>query len=261
MRGPWFWLSLMCLGCHSLTPVEVPEEKPCAKQLWQQGQEAMRQGQPEQAIAHYQNSLAQKPDESRNYLSLAAAYLEKGDDAGACLYLARYVAAHPDLVQPRCQLAELLIRLRRYKDARHQLEQAVALAQDQTDEKSLALQIRCHARLMEIAEMVADNYHRRLHRGIGLYLMAHERATLPDPDGELPVEMLWCKAARELQAACIYNAEEARPKWYLYQTLLKIAPSRSARPCLDAAQAAAPYSYLTPAERRDLHLACRCDKQ
>src|SRR6202030_2925495 len=97
---------LICLGCQSITGVErsgddgagiLPHESPNehAVQLWQQGQHAMKVGAPEQAIALYQESLDADRRLEKNHLSLAAAFIEKGDDAAACEHLGLYLQAHP----------------------------------------------------------------------------------------------------------------------------------------------------------------------
>src|SRR5262249_33906202 len=74
-----------------------PEISPSpARQLGERGQQAMRLGQSDQAIAFYEQSLSLDPQLIRAHLSLAAARLEIGDDDGACPHLGRYVEARPD---------------------------------------------------------------------------------------------------------------------------------------------------------------------
>src|SRR5262249_56841551 len=75
------------LAAPPLTPAQV---------AWQQGQLAMTEGQTDRAIACYKKSLELDPKLHRNFLSLAAAYLEKADDEQACVWLGRYVKAQPD---------------------------------------------------------------------------------------------------------------------------------------------------------------------
>src|ERR1700730_2757505 len=92
-------LCLFCLGCHSLAGVELaPEAAPAATPatlLWEEGQAAMRDALPEQAILCYERSLAADPAFTCNYLSLAAAYLECGKEGLACDYLAKHLEANP----------------------------------------------------------------------------------------------------------------------------------------------------------------------
>lgn len=263
MARPMVWLTLLlllCGGCHAVTGLEAPEEEaPVAGQLWEKGQQAMRQGQPEEAITYYEQSLVLSPELTRNHLSLAAAYLEKGDDAAACPHLMQYVAAHPDHLVARGYLAELLLRLNRLPEARHQYEQFIACQQDQAQPDDNQL-IRGHRRLMEIAEVLEDEYGEHLHRGIGLYLLARARACLPEPDGLLPTEALLCKAAGELTLARYRRPDEARPWWYLHEVWSQLPLHQPALHSLREAQEAAPFTYLTSAEQRGLQLACQCQE-
>jgi tetratricopeptide (TPR) repeat protein len=266
----WLLLLLACAGCQSVAPAEGPASRspaveqaafrpdqpeanpPSARQLWEEGQIAMSQGQLDRAIVLYEQSLKADPRMARNHLSLAAAYLEKGDEAGACPHLARYVNARPEHLIIRVQYAELLWRLKRGREARAAFEDAVADAQDDMPINHL---IHCHSRLMRLAEEDAEEYDEHLHRGIGLYLLARERAELPEPDGELSVEGLLCRAAGELTLAHLKRPDEARPSWYLYKVWNRLDQRRPALRSLRAAGDAAPFSYLTPAEQRGLQLA------
>jgi tetratricopeptide (TPR) repeat protein len=257
-RG-WLLLSLLSLSCHSLTAVELDPQPP-AGQLWEKGQEAMRQGKPAEAITQYQHSLAADPALVRNHLSLAAAHLQEGNLDQATVHLARYVEAHPEELILRARYAELLLRQHRLPDAREEFERFIADAQDAGGLAARHL-IHCHSRLMEIALEREDEYGEHLHRGIGLYLLARERETLPDPDDELPVEGLLCKAAAELTLARLERTQEARPCWYLYAIWSHLGQSLPADRWLREAVAMAPFTYLTPAEERGLYLACRQQAQ
>jgi tetratricopeptide (TPR) repeat protein len=231
----------------------------------------MRLGHPDKAIACYQQSLALDPQFAQAHLSLAAAHLELGDDAGACPHLGRYVAARPDQVTVRCHYAELLYRLQRMREAREQFDRFMADAQQQTGPAVKAL-LHCQTRLMEIAEKEDDPYAEHLHRGIGLLLLAGARADLcDDPNceqGNYPLEerrfpfftdpvqeSLLFKAAGELTLARQERPDEARPCWYLYEVWSALAQHRLADRWLREAHNAAPFSYLTPAERCRLQLA------
>src|SRR5262245_12658148 len=88
-------LYLLCLCCQS-PPPEATGPAGSAGRLWDIGQDSMRHGHPDLAIRLYERSLRADPNLTRNYVSLAAAYLQLGDDAAACSQLARYVAFHPD---------------------------------------------------------------------------------------------------------------------------------------------------------------------
>jgi tetratricopeptide (TPR) repeat protein len=216
----------------------------------------MRRHEHDRAIALYEQSLAADPQLTRNHLSLAAAYLEKGDDEGACPHLARFLNAHPEQPAVRVQYAELLWRLKRLPECRAAFESAVGHAQDNVPTNHL---IHCHTRLMQLAEAAEDEYAEHLHRGIGLYLLARERATL-DADAPLSVEGLLCRAAGELTLARVQKPDEARPCWYLYKVWSRLAQRQPALRSLREASAVAPFSYLTPAEQRGLQLACSEDE-
>jgi tetratricopeptide (TPR) repeat protein len=227
-----------------------------AVKLWEQGQQAMADGHADQAVAFYEQSLAADPTFTRNHLSLAAAYLECGKDAEACVYLGKYVAAYPEQLTIRTHYAELLLRLHRFREGGVEYERVIAAMQDKGDEELRNL-IHGHTRLMELAETEDDDYARHLHRGIGLYLLARESAAVPEGHGTLPVEGLLCKAAGELTMARSLKPAEARPHWYLYAVWEQLAQKQPAVRSLRDAGAAAPFTYLTPAEQRSLQLACR----
>ncbi|MBI1915972.1 MAG: hypothetical protein HYS12_14740 [Planctomycetes bacterium] len=222
--------------------------------LWQQAQQALVRGETDRAIDLYEQSLAADAKLTRNYLGLAAAWLDKGEDARACLHLMLYVAAHPEHLSVRAQYADLLHRLRRLKEARLEYQRFVV---DVQEDERLAEHhlVHCHSRLMEIAEVEQDEFDEHLHRGIGLYLLARQQARLVR--GELPAEGLLCRAAAELTLARRACPDEARPWWYLHEVWSSLAQSQPAERCLRAAASAAPFSYLTPAEQRDLRLTCR----
>jgi tetratricopeptide (TPR) repeat protein len=271
----WLWLPLLCLGCQSALSIETPPRTPAApaenpappagpaqrqvaQQLWEEGQRAMRLGQPDRAVALYEQSLAADPQLTRNHLSLAAAYLEKGDEAAACPHLDRYLRSNPQHTAVRVQYAELLWRLKRLKECRAAFASAVADAEEEMPASHL---IHCHSRLMQLAEAADDEYGEHLHRGIGLYLLARERAALGEVDAPLTTEGLLCRAAGELTLAHIQKPDEARPSWYLHKVWARLAQRQPALRALREASASAPFSYLTPAEQRGLELACAAAEQ
>jgi tetratricopeptide (TPR) repeat protein len=251
----WLWVGLLFLGCHCVPGGGPTEEEP-ARRLWQEGQDAMRQGEPQRAVGYFERSLQSDPSLTRNHLSLAAAHLETGDDATACGHLARYVAAHPEHLEARAQYAELLLRLGRGDGARDELARLAGDLQE-LGRPALNRLVQCHSRLLQIAEERHDEYEMHLHRGIGLYHLARQRAALDDPTGELPVEGLLCRAAGALTLARMLRPDEARPCWYLHAVWARLGQRQPAQRWLQAAAAAAPFSELTPAEQRALVLACR----
>jgi tetratricopeptide (TPR) repeat protein len=213
----------------------------------------MRQGQPDKAIACYRQSLEFDPLFAQAHLSLAAAYLEVGDDAGACPHLGSYVEARPQQAAVRGHYAELLYRLKRVREARDQFVRFVVDAQDEGGLAAKNL-LHGHSRLMEIAEKEDDAYAEHLHRGIGLLLLARARAELIGETKDQTRESLLCKAAGELTLASHQCPDEARPCWYLYEVWSTLAQRSLAGRWLRDAQAAAPFSYLTPSERCSLGL-------
>jgi tetratricopeptide (TPR) repeat protein len=246
VRRGWLGLCLICFGCHSLPPLEK-EPRSSAGQNWEKGQTAMRQGKTEEAIWCYQQALAADPSFTRNHLSLAAAYLKQNNAESACAHLAHYVEAHPDQLLNRARYAELLLKLHRLPEARTQFEQLVCDAQGQTGSVSFDL-IHCHGRLMEIAQESDDRYDEHLHRGIGLFLLSQKGAALPASEEAFPKESLLCKAAAELTLAHLQRPDEARPCWYLYEVWSRLGQRQPALRRLREAEAAAPFSSLSPTE-------------
>jgi tetratricopeptide (TPR) repeat protein len=259
MRCPFrsLFLLLLAAGCQSLAAVEpAPDPEPAsspARRIWEQGQHAMRLGHPEKAIACYEQSLALDPQFAPAHLSLAAAHLELGDDASACPHLGRYVEAKPAEPAVRGHYAELLFRLKRFREAREQFERFVVAAQEQGGAAAKNL-LHCHARLVEIAEREDEAYAEHLHRGIGLLLLARARAELAGEDKDPTQESLLCKAAGELTLALQEQSGEARPCWYLHEVWSALGQRPLAARWLRDARAAAPFSYLTPTEQCSLQL-------
>ena len=200
--------------------------------------------------------MALDPNLASNHLSIAAAYLDKGDDEHAGEHLAHYLEARPHHCSVRAHYAELLMRLNAVQAPRLQWERFDADAQDQGGTAAGEL-VHCHSRLMEIAEREEDEYAAHLHRGIGLYLLARQQESeSADGDGLSP-ESLLCRAAGELIQALRLRPDEARPSWYLFEVWSQLSQRQPAARWLRAAEDAAPFSYLTPAERRGLEVAAR----
>jgi len=253
IRPRWLGLWLICLGCQSLAPLGQ-EEEDAASRRWELGQAAMREGHTEEAIRCYESSLVADPDFVRNHLSLAAAYLEQSDSDSACAHLAEYVEANPDQLPMRHRYAELLFQSRRLPEARAQFEALVCDSQGSIRPAAPDL-IHCHGRLLTIALESFDVYDEHLHRGIGLFLLARKGSALPEGDEALSVEGLLFKAAGELTLAHLQRLDEARPCWYLYEVWSRLGQRQPALCRLREADAAAPFTFLTPAERCSLCLA------
>lgn len=254
VRPGWVVVGLVCLVGG------VPAAEPCpttvpAVLAWEKGQEAMRQGDAERAIALYQRSLALDPTLVSSHLSLAAAYVGQGQDERALPHFASYLAARPDHLIARAHYAEALWRLGRLPAARGEFERFTAEVQDQPELADQHL-VHCHSRLMEIAEAEDDAYGEHLNRGIGLFLLGRRRAALEGPGDRGGAEELLFKAAGELMLARRQRPDEARPCWYLYEVWTQLAQSQPAARWLRAA-AAAPPDSLTPRETYQLQLATR----
>jgi tetratricopeptide (TPR) repeat protein len=234
--------------------VDAGQGVQAAERLREQGQAAMKRGEPDVAIRCYGESLTADPSRVENHLDLAAAYLEKKEANTACAHLAKYAAAHPEELASRARYADLLTRLHRTREARLEWEQVIALAQEQGGTAAKRL-IDCHRRLAELAEASEDTYTEHLNRGIGLYLLARKRSSLPEPDGVLPAEGLFFKAAAELTLAQLERPDEARPCWYLYAVWSEVGQRQPALCRLRQAEASAPFTYLTPTEQRSLQFA------
>jgi tetratricopeptide (TPR) repeat protein len=251
-------LSLLALAfvCTAEPPGAAPPAAGSALEAWQAGQQAMLDGNPNEAIQRFEESLRHDPQLARNHLSLAAAYLAQGREAQAAGQLAAYLTAQPDHLVVRAHYADLLLRLARPQEARQQFQRFIADVQEH-DRLAREHLVHCHSRLMEIAQAEADPYAEHLHRGIGLYLLACRRDEAAADAGPLNAEALLCKAAAELTLARLQKPDEARPYWYLHEVWQHLGQKQPAGRCLRYAALMAPLSYLTPAEQRQMALACR----
>jgi Tfp pilus assembly protein PilF len=253
-RHACFILALL-LTASSLHSAEPAPSSPGLED-WQKGQQAMLEGQTEQAITSFRQSLEKDATLVRNHLSLAAAYLAQGQEEQAANEMDQYLKAQPDHYVVRGQYAELLLRLDRLDAAREQFERFEADIQDQ-DTSDWQHLVHCHTRLMDIAQRIEDDYALHLHRGIALYWLARQRGELTDAGEALSSEGLLCQSASELVLARRERPDEARPCWYLHEVWTQLAQRQPATRWLRAAEEAAPFSYLTPAEQRRLHFARR----
>jgi tetratricopeptide (TPR) repeat protein len=257
MRLRPLWMTgLVCLGCQSITGSDQREPlppTPPAQQLWQAGQEAMKAGQPQQAIAMYEKSLHEDRKLTQNHLSLAAAYLEAGDDEQACTHLGLFLTAHPEHRNARFYHAELLRKLGRHAAARGEYDHAIRTEQEEA-EPDLKHLVHCHTRVLEIGSELGDDYLVQLHRGIGLVLLARQCAALGEPETAPSSEAILCKAVAALSRARALRPGEARPSWYLHLAWHGLGQPQPARRCLADACRHAAFSELTSAEYRELML-------
>jgi tetratricopeptide (TPR) repeat protein len=244
--------SALLLALIVFAPGEAAPPSP-ALQAWHKGQEALDADRLDEAVGQFRLTLRLDPGFVRARLSLAAAHLALGQDREAIPQLAAYLRARPEHFLVRMPYAEVLSRLERHAEARVQLERFVVAVQDNprlADDHLLA----CHTRLMEIAERLGDEYGERLHRGIGLHLLAAKRLQIGGPTSKALAEELLCKSAGELTLARLLEPSEARPWWYLHLVWTRLGQSHPAQRSLYAAEACLGIDQLTPAERRDMHL-------
>jgi tetratricopeptide (TPR) repeat protein len=252
---------LLCLGCQTWMPGGAARENEPAQKMWERGQAAMYAGRPHEAIQHYQESLKHDTALVQNHLSLAAAFLESGDTKSACKHLGLYLEQNPERLNLRAHYAELLWRIGKKSQAALEFKHFLILAEE-NDDDTLAQMIQAHSRLMELADEKDHEYAKRLHRGVGLYLLALRRSRLSDPEGQLPVEALLRKSLIELNLAHKIGPREARPCWYQYLVARQLGQHQQAQRWLKAAQDAADFTPLTATELCRLHMAANlCERR
>jgi hypothetical protein len=255
-RSTCLFSFLLCLGCNTLVPLG-PGDSPTPAA---EAPSPVAPAPPPAVEARKEVPVSETPAPAEQaqavtHLGQAATCLEKGDETGALPHLAQYLAVHPDHVVVRAHYAELLLRLNHDADARREFERLAAECPGRSSTHLKQL-IHFHSRLMEIAEAENQDYEEHLHRGIGLYLLGRQHAELEDATGEASPESLFCKSAAELTMAHTQHPDRAQPSWYLYEVWSQLNQRQNALRCLREADAAAPFSYLTPAERSALQLAC-----
>lgn len=185
-------------------------------------------------------------DDGVDELDLAAASLERGDEAAAVSHLERHLTMRPDQPLVRFSLAELLFRRDQFSAAKEQYERFLHDAPAATPAHRL---IHVHFRLAELFERSGDSFAVHLHRGIGLYLMTIESCNESDRQEWL------CKAAGQLNLATMDRAGESQPHWYLHLVWARLAQSQPAQRHLRQAITLAQHSSMTPSDRRDLAIA------
>ncbi|MFO0844799.1 MAG: tetratricopeptide repeat protein [Gemmataceae bacterium] len=234
-------------------PADPKAPTPAEKAL-QSGLLALERDRFDEAVGQLELSLRLDPRLAEAHLSLAAAHLALGQDRLAAPHLGAYLDARPGHFLARMPYAELLTKLDRLPEARAQLDRFIADAQDHprvADEHLIA----SHTKLMEIATSGGDEYTERLHRGIGLYLLAVKRRQLGGTDAARLAEELLCKSAGELTMARLRRPHEARPSLYVHGVWRELGQRQPAERSLREAEGLAGLSYLTPDETRRLHLA------
>ena len=146
--------------------------------------------------------------------------------------------------------------LKKNPEAKEQFEAFISEAQ-QTEGPAKKHLVHCHTRLMELAQESNDDFTEKLHRGIGLYLLAKQHALIDENEDPGQTQQLIFKAIHELEATQKMHREDARPSWYLYACWTMLNQPRPAEKALHEAQVNAPFSKLTPGENRELQSARR----
>jgi hypothetical protein len=241
LRRSWLVWCLLCLGCQSLALPEGENADPEA----------------ERPLGYYDQDVARDSGVTSSPLSLAAEAIRQGDEAAACRHLACYLTDHPGHFEVRVHYADLLLHQDRREEARAEFVRCIAQAQER-GQRTLRERIHCHGRLLDMAETEDDEYGMHLHRGLGLYLLAIERAELGDgEDGPLPVQAILCRAAGELTTARTLKPGASQPSWYLYKVWSALGQPAAAERWLRRTREIAAFDPLTPAEQRELQLALR----
>lgn len=173
-------------------------------------------------------------------LALAAACLDRGDEAGALPHLRSHVEAYPDAVMMRAYLAELLLKLGQPQEARVEFERVIQDADGETGPISKH-QVHCHTRLMEIAQETDDLFAEELHRGVGLVLLVRQWRAEPEHTSDDPMtQQTLAKAVAALRAAQEQNPDDPRPTVYLAEAYEQLGQSSAARSARRAARAFRP---------------------
>ncbi|MFM7152016.1 MAG: tetratricopeptide repeat protein [Gemmataceae bacterium] len=248
--------SLPILLVFALQPLVAPDPVPvaAAEKAFQAGVTALEQDRFEEAMGHFQVCLRLDPALAKAHLNLAAAHLALGQDPQAGAQLSHYLEARPSDFLIRQSYAEVLTRLNRFEEAADQLDRFL---RDLQDSPSLAEEhlLPGHTKRMEIAARLGDDYAEKLHRGIGLFLLAKKRLDIDEPASRRIGEELLCKSAGELMLARVARPREARPNYYLYEVWHCLGQRQPADRALREAVGLSGWSDLTPREVRNLHLA------
>lgn len=193
-------------------------------------------------------SVPPNPVPDPDALALAAACLDRGDEAGALPYLRSHVSAYPDAVMMRAYLAELLLKLGQPQEARTEFERVIQDADGAVGPVGKH-QVHCHTRLMEIAQESADPFSEELHRGIGLVLLVRQwRAESEHTTADSMTQQTLAKAVAALRAAREQNPDDPRPMVYLAEVYEKLGQSSAARSARRAARAFRPDFGLSQSE-------------
>ena len=260
MARHWAWGGLMiggaCVaGCHVISPEHLKGDRPetPATTVSRVAKEPETVSKPTPAAPMAAATSEATEVVTDDPLGLAVDAMVAGKDAEAATQLAKHLKAHPEQLVFRNQLAELLFKLERHAEAQYHFEKFDELASG-SSKSLLGQRIHCHTRLMEIAQARENPFREKLHRGIGLYLIACEVQSKADDPSELSpdAEKLWCRAANELNEARRFRESDTRTAWYLYLVWTRLDQPRPAEKALHHAAANLVFSPLPTGEDREL---------
>jgi tetratricopeptide (TPR) repeat protein len=210
---------MACTGCLAPRPVAdqpISDQEPVA---------VVRGQQP--TITTVRADKPALASDGRDHLAHAATHLDRGDREAALPHLRVHVAQHPDAVQIRAYLGELLYSLGQYDHARGQFLRVAADAARSPGEIRNHL-VHVHTRLMEIALRQNDRYPEYFHRGVGLVLLVRQWDTDPATRDEIQVETTLVKAVAALREACRENPDDPEPTQYLAEALDRLGQPSAA---------------------------------
>lgn len=277
MARTWAWGCLIIggisvAGCHVISPEHLKGERPAQiapiERVAKDKQPSLNDSPLEQTEAKTEVEPKKVPattvsrtttlenlpaSEKEDLVSLAVDAMAEGNDKLAAKHLEKHLKANPDQIIFRKQLAESLFKLERFSESRYHFEKFDEYAAGGS-KSLLGQRIHCHTRLMEIALTREDQFAERLHRGIGLYLIACEVQSKADNPSELSAdaERLWCRAAKELSEAHKLREEDTRSLWYSYLVWMRLDQSKPAMKSLKMAAENVAFSPLPSNEDREL---------
>lgn len=201
-----------------------------------------------------ESRLVVPADQAEQLLERAAAALAQGQERDAAALLEQYLHHEPRHLFIRAQVAELLYRQQLWEQSRHHFQCCVGLAQEFGD-AAYSYLIHAHSRLVDIAEVEQDAFTEHLHRGIGLFELAREKARRSNASASREVDSILGRAALSLHDARTYDPRSARLYWYLYKVWSHLGQHSAACQALVQADELKFFAELTPQEKRDLQLA------
>lgn len=197
--------------------------------------------------------IAVPAEESVDHLALAAECLDRSDSKAAVLHLSKYVRENPDHVMIRSLLAEQLMKLGNYAEAKMEFERTADEYRTNIGKHRESL-VQCHTRLMQIAQEKGDEPMECFHRGAGLYLMA-EGWDLKTHDAKL-TERTLTQAMENLREAAEKKPNDAQAQLLFGDVLSRIGQHSAAKTAYRKALALPPGS-LTEAEKNRLEESTR----